>query len=66
MHLRHGHKNTILNVVFVEITILSLGVQGNDGTMIDGKGAILRGGGAHIRGSRTHFRGGELMSEVGA
>jgi hypothetical protein len=33
------------------------GAQGNDGTMMDGKGAILKGGGAHIRGGR-------LISEV--
>jgi hypothetical protein len=47
-------------VVFVQINVVikGAGAQGNDGTMIDGKGAILRGG-------RTHFRGGRLISELG-
>jgi hypothetical protein len=55
-------KHTIPNVVFVQINVViqGAGAQGNDGTMIDGKGDILRGGGAHIRGGRAHFRGGGM------
>jgi hypothetical protein len=48
----HRHKNTIPNVVFVQINVViqGAGAQGNDGTLIGGKGAILRGGGAYTRG----------------
>jgi hypothetical protein len=55
-------KNTISNVAFFQINV----AQGNDWTIIDGKGAILRGRGAHIRGGMAHFRGGGLTSEVGS
>jgi hypothetical protein len=50
--------NTQRSFFQINVVIQAAGAQGNDGTMIDGKGAILRGRGAHIRGGRAHFRDG--------